>query len=109
MISKLEVDWRQVTECRVTAFSVVEDFDDFEDLAAGLRPRAPLPEVRHAKGRNAPRFHRLAQRKESDRGVDRWSGNGSFSLGQSAVASDSGPGRLVRPRIHPAHSCDGNP
>src|SRR5271154_6438243 len=42
MISKLEVHWRQVTESRVTASSVIEDFDVFEDLATSLRPRTPL-------------------------------------------------------------------
>jgi len=42
MISKLEVDWRHVAERRVTAFSVIEDFDVFEDFSASLGPCAPL-------------------------------------------------------------------
>jgi hypothetical protein len=47
--------------------------------------------------------------EQSDRRVDRRSGNRRVSLGRSAASSSSRPRWRVRSRVHPPYSCHGNP
>jgi len=97
-VPRLE-DFPAESRCRHRFAGSVRGAHDL--VPAALRPGDP------ASRPQAPRNNQ--RHLQSDRRVDRWSGNGWVSLGRSTPSPDSRPRRGLRPSLRPSHSGHGDP